>query len=98
MSLLSGASLSVGFVIFSSGVSLGVGMPFFNESCFWGNSSCWLLIFGRQRSFWEDIFLMSLLSGTSLSAGFAISCLGVSQCVFLLGRAFLLGLRFPGWV
>jgi hypothetical protein len=28
MSLLSGASLSVGFVIFSSGVSLGVGMTF----------------------------------------------------------------------
>ena len=31
-----------------------------------------------QSSFWEDIFLMNLLSGAGLSVGFVISFLGVS--------------------
>ena len=64
-----------------------LGRHFLNEPSLWDNSSCWVfdLPFGRQPSFRERIFLMSLLSGASLYVGFAISCLGVSLAV---GMAF----------
>ena len=56
-----------------------MGRKFLNESSFWGKSFCLVcdFLFGCQPSCREDIFLMSLLSGSRLSVGFVISCLGV---------------------
>ena len=79
ISLLCGASLPVGFLISCLGVILPVGKKFLNESSFWGRSFCWVcdFLFGCQSSCREDILLISLLSGSGLSVGFVISCLGV---------------------
>ncbi len=79
ISLLSGASLPVGFLISCLGVILPVGKKFLNESSFWGGFFCWVcdFLFGCQSSCREDILLISLLSGSGLSVGFVISCLGV---------------------
>ena len=79
MSLLSGASLPLGFVISCLGVRLPVGKKFLTESSLWGRSFCWVcdFLFGCQSSCREDILLISLLSGSGLSVGFVISCLGV---------------------
>ena len=80
MSLLLGASLSVGFEVSCLGVRLPVGKAFSQRVFFQSKSSFSDvdLLFGCQSSCWEDIFIMSLLSGAGLSVGFVISCLGVS--------------------
>ena len=46
---------------------------------FWVRTFCWVceFLFGCWSSYWGSIFLMSLLSGSRLSVGFVISCLGV---------------------
>ena len=79
ISLLCGASLPVGFLISCLGVILPVGKKFLNESSFWGGFFCWVcdFLFGCPSSCREDILLISLLSGSRLSVGFVISCLGV---------------------
>ena len=93
MSLLSGASLSVGFLISCMNFNLPVGV---------GGQFVMSLLSGAGLSrvflflVWVSVFIlgdkssMSLLSGASLSVGLLISCLGFS---FLLRDSFLM--RFP---
>ena len=68
-----------------------LGKHFHNKSPFWDNYSCRVfdLMSGCLSSCWEDIFLMSLLSGAGLSDGFVISCSGFSLPVDKRLRHFL---------
>jgi hypothetical protein len=63
----------------------------FNESSFWGQYSCWIcdLLIGCQSSCWEGIFIISLLSGTSIPVAFFDLLFHVWVPVSLLGRHFL---------
>jgi hypothetical protein len=54
------------------------GDNFLNEPAFWGRRVCWVLDlpFGRGFTCWGTKFLISLLAGAGLSAGFLSCSLG----------------------
>ena len=70
-------------------LQLVLGKRFLNKHSFWDESACWVLdfLFGCQSSSSKDVFLMGLLSGTSLYCW--VFAFPVWVSVFLSGRHFL---------
>ena len=87
MSLLSGSSLPVECLNPSWALVYLFGGHFHNESSFWVRSSCWVFesLVGLSSTCLGGIFIMSLLSGSSLP----VECLNPSWAlVYLFGGHF----------